>query len=142
MNNVAKLFLAFFLILGFFIFVWKIGLFDIIGGSTSSPDGTYETVSIEKIFEDFDNNAAAAEDKYVGNYFSITGKISEIDSSYIVIYPIGDFVTLNRVFCRIKSEEQRNIIKTMNKNDIVTVKGKITDIGELKRLLFKHYWNF
>lgn len=131
-NIVAKLFSAFLIILGL-LFVWsKIGLFDIIGGVTHSPDGTYKTVSIEELFKDIENNALAAEDKYKGQYVSITGVIGKIDSSHVVIYESNITAGLNRVFCRIKSDEQKKIIKTLNEYDVVTVKGKITDIGEIK----------
>ncbi len=135
MNNshsIGKFFLAFLIILGLFFVWWKMGVFDIIGGVKPSPDGTYKTVSIEELFKDIENNALAAEDKYKGQYVSITGVVGKVDSSYVVIFESDITAGLNRVFCRIKNDEQKNIIKTLNERDVVTVKGKITDIGEIK----------
>ena len=118
------------MILAFLFFIWKIGIFDIIGGGEPSPDGTYQTVSVTKLYEDIKNNKLAAEEKYKDNYFSITGQVNNIESDYIVIYEVNNTWS-NRVFCRIKSDEQKKLIKTLNKGDIVTVKGKITSIGEI-----------
>lgn len=132
-NNIGvKLILAFFIIAGLLFFWFKIGVFDIIGGGEPSPDGTYKTVSVGGLFKDIESNALVAEDKYKGQYVSITGVIGKIDSSYVVIYESDITAGLNRVFCRIKSDEQKNIIKTLKEFDVVTVKGKITDIGEIK----------
>ena len=135
MNNsssIGKIFLAILIILGL-LFVWnKMGVFDIIGGGEASPNGTYKPVSVKELFNAIENNALAAEDKYKGQYVSITGEIGDIKSDYVVIYEINDRLSLNRVFCRIKGNEQKNVIKTMNVGDIVTVKGKITDMGEIK----------
>ncbi len=132
MNSVGKIILAVLIILGLF-FVWsKMGIFDIIGGGEASPDGTYKTVSIEKLFMDIKNNALTAEDKYKGQYVSITGVVGKIDSSYVVIFQDDYTFGVERVFCRIKSNDQKNVIRTLNERDVVTVKGKITDIGEIK----------
>ena len=132
MNSIGRVFLAI-LIIGGLIFVWsKMGVFDIIGGGEASPDGTYKTVSVEELFNDIKNNSLAAEDKYKGQYVSITGVVGKIDSSYVVIYQDDYTFGVERVFCRIKGTEQKNIIKTLNERDVVTVKGKLTDIGEIK----------
>ncbi len=131
-NIIVKLFLAFILI-AVLLFVWsKLGIFDIIGGGEASPDGTYKTVSIDELFKDIENNSLAAEEKYKNQYVSITGVVGGIDSSCVVIFQDEYTIGLKRVFCRIKSNEQKNIIKTLNERDVVTVKGKITDMGEIK----------
>ena len=84
------------------------------------------------MFKDLENNSLAAKDKYEGRYVSITGELSKIDSSYVVVSQIDELAIFNRVFCRIKSNKQKDKIKKMNKGDIVTVKGKITEIGKIK----------
>lgn len=35
------------------------------------------------------------------------------------------------VTCRIKTDEQLEKVKTLSKGDTITVKGKVTDVGEL-----------
>ncbi len=132
-NNIGvKIILAIIIILGLLFAWWKLGLFDIIGGCDPSPDGKYYIVSIEEMFKDLENNSLAAKDKYEGRYVSITGELSKIDSSYVVVSQIDELAIFNRVFCRIKSNKQKDKIKKMNKGDIVTVKGKITEIGKIK----------
>lgn len=135
-NNIGvKLILAFFIIAGLLFFWSKIGFFDIIGNiigsGTPSPDGTYKAVTVDKLFEDLEANAVLAEDKYKGEYVAVTGKLGIIDTDYIGIFEINDEYSLDSVYCYFTNDEQKNAIKTMNKGDIITVKGKITNIKEI-----------
>ena len=133
-NMVVKLFLAIIIIAGLIFIWWKIGFFDIIGdmigSSKPSPDGTYTAVTVDKLFEDLEANALLAEDTYKGKYFAVTGKLGIIETDYIGILEINDEYSLDMVYCYFTDEEQKNVIKTMDKGDIITVKGKIKDIKE------------
>lgn len=135
-NNIgAKLILAFFIIAGLLFFWSKIGFFDIIGNvigsGTPSPDGTYKAVTVDKLFEDLEANALVAEDEYKGKYVAVTGKLGIIETDYIGILEVNDTYSLDSVYCYFTNDEQKNAVKTMNKGDIVTVKGKITNIKEI-----------
>lgn len=95
---------------------------------------TYTDVSIADMMNELENNAAAASDKYKDQYLSITGKLSNIDAqgSYISIVDPDDQFAFTGCQCFIKgNEEIANTVKTLSKGDIITVKGKITDVGEV-----------
>ena len=55
-----------------------------------------------------------------------------IDSSgqYISIYADGDFEIIG-VTCYIKNNDQKQKVMDMSIGDTVTLKGKITDVGEV-----------
>ena len=77
----------------------------------------YTEYSMTEIMNDLENNAAAANEKYKGH-------ISIKD-------PDADF-SLSDCKCNIKGNaEVADIVKTLSKGDIISVKGKITDVGEL-----------
>lgn len=134
-NIVVKLFLAILIIAGFCFFSWKIGAFDVIknivGSGIPSPDGTYKAVTVDKLYDDLDNNAVLAEDEYVGKYFAVTGQLGIIETNYIGILKVNNDYSLDTVYCYFTNDEQKNVIKTMNKGDIITVKGKITEIKKI-----------
>ena len=93
----------------------------------------YKKVSIDELDEALDNNAAAAKDTYNGQYLEVTGRLGVIDSDlkYISLYSTTnqfDFVGMN---CYIKNTEQKEIVKTLSKDDTIVVKGKITSVGEV-----------
>ena len=73
-----------------------------------------------------------ASDTYKDKYFAVTGRLSNIDSSgkYISLVDINDELSFNCIRCDIKSDEQLEKVKKMTTGDTVTVRGKITDVGE------------
>lgn len=93
----------------------------------------YTAVNIDELEEALKNNAAAAKDTYNGKYLAITGKLGTIDSDlkYIGLLSTTNNFDLTGVHCTIKNEEQKNIVKTLNKDDTIVVKGKITNVGEV-----------
>ena len=112
------------------------------GGSSSSSSTNsgnsskvieYTPVDIDTLEDALDNNAAAAKDTYNGKYFAITGKLSVIDSDlkYISIVSTTDEWDIIGVHCTIKNEKTKEVVKTLSKDQIITVKGKITDVGEV-----------
>lgn len=96
-------------------------------------DVEYVDVNIDTMEDDLDNNAASAQDKYLNNYYAITGKLSVIDSdlSYISITSFTDEWDILGVHCELKNDEVKNIVKTLSKGDSITVKGKISNMGEV-----------
>lgn len=86
------------------------------------------------MLDELEENALKAETKYQNKYIEVTGKIASFDSdgSYISIEPVNaDAWNFDRVTCDIKNESQRNFLLEKSKGDIVTIKGKVTSIGEI-----------
>ena len=92
----------------------------------------YEEISADQLSEDLESNAAAAKDKYDGNYYAISGKLGNIDSdgAYIDI-DTSDEWDFTNIQCYIQNDKQLDKVKNMSKGDAITVKGKVTDVGEL-----------
>ena len=93
----------------------------------------YITVSKDQLDEALENNAAAAKDTYNKKYVEVSGKLGTIDSdlSYISLMSSTDPWDFNGIHCSIKNNEQKNIVKTLSKDQEITIRGKITSVGEV-----------
>lgn len=93
----------------------------------------YVEVTTDELSDALEANAMNASDTYKGKYFAVTGRLSAIDSdgSYISLVDVNDEWSFNVITCYIKSDEQLEKVKSMTIDDTVTVKGKITDVGEV-----------
>ena len=96
------------------------------------PAIEYVEVTTDELSDALDANAMNASDTYKDKYFAVTGRLSNIDSSgkYISLVDINDELSFNCIQCNIKSDEQLEKVKKMTTGDTVTVRGKITDVGE------------
>lgn len=94
---------------------------------------TYTEYNLNAMVDELENNALKAEKKYNDQYIKVTGQITNIDSdgNYISIEPIGNDFSIYDMQCTIQTEEQQNFITQLNKGDTVTVKGHVTEIGEI-----------
>lgn len=95
---------------------------------------TYTEVGIAEMLDALEKNAAAAHDQYIDQYVAVTGRLSNIDAqgSYISIDNPDDTFSFMSCQCYIKGKQEiSDIVKTLSKGDIITVKGKITDVGEV-----------
>ena len=90
-------------------------------------------VSKDDLDEALENNAAAAKDTYYKKYVEISGKLGTIDSDlkYISLMSSTDEWDFLGIHCSIKNEEQKNIVKTLTKDQEITIRGKVTDVGEV-----------
>lgn len=93
----------------------------------------YTAVTVDQMTDALNNNPAAASDEYKDKYFAVTGKLSTIDSSgkYISLSDINDEWDFTGITCYIKNDEQLNAVKQMTMGQEVTVRGKVTDVGEV-----------
>lgn len=93
----------------------------------------YMNVDLDDIEVERENNAAAAKAKYKGKYIAVKGRLGSIDSDlqYISILSINDEWDFIGIHCTIKKSSTREVVKTLSKNQTITVKGKITDVGEV-----------
>lgn len=93
----------------------------------------YTAYSVDEMMDDLNNNALKASDKYEGKYVEITGNLDVIDSNgdYIAVLPEHDDWAITGVHCSIKNDKQLDKVKEMSIGEKITVKGKITDVGEV-----------
>lgn len=87
------------------------------------------------MLDDLESNALKAENTYKNQYIQFTGYLDQIDSSgaYITVKALdaGEWDILDCIECGIETEEQKNAIMEMNSGDKVTVKGKVTMVGDI-----------
>jgi hypothetical protein len=93
----------------------------------------YTVYTVSELVKDLEANALNAENKYNNKYVEITGKLSVIDSKgkYISLSPSDELISFVSVQCYIKNDEQKSKVATLSTGDTVTLKGKITSIGEV-----------
>lgn len=94
---------------------------------------SYTPYSVSQMMDDLDNNALNAETTYKDKYVEITGVLSNIDSSgkYISLRPEDDEYAIIDFQCFIKSDEQKSQVAAMSKGQSVTLRGKVTSVGEV-----------
>lgn len=95
--------------------------------------GNYEEITADELIDALEENAAAAKDKYVDRSFAITGKVSNIDNDcdYIDLEPTNDDFTLYFIQCYTTTEDQKAAVKQLKNGQTLTVKGTISDVGEV-----------
>lgn len=93
----------------------------------------YTPCKVDEMMDMLEENALKAEKTYQDQHLEITGRLSVIDSdgSYISLYPLNDEWAFTGVQCFIQDDEQLNQVLEMKIGDTVTVKGQITNIGEV-----------
>ncbi len=93
----------------------------------------YTSYTVDELVSDLDSNAMNASEKYKNQYIEITGRLSNIDSDgkYISLRPENDSFSFVSVTCYIKSDEQKDVIKTKTMDDTITLRGKCKDVGEV-----------
>ena len=93
----------------------------------------YVEISVDDLMEKLNNNAAVAKEEYKGKYVELKGRLNVVDADlkYIGVYSINNKFDMKGVHCTIKNNEQKEVVKTLSVGDTITVKGKITDVGEI-----------
>ena len=109
-----------------------------VESNSTSSKSTQEKIEYIKVTrddmrEELKSNAAAAKEKYINKYVEVSGKLGTIDSDlkYISLVSSTDDWDIAGMMCYIKSDEQKNIVKSLTKDQEIIVKGKITDVGEV-----------
>lgn len=92
----------------------------------------YTTYTVDDLMAQLSDNALKASDAHKGENVRITGKLGTIDSSgkYISLLPDTDFAFVG-VTCYIKNDETKAKVADLSKDSMVTLTGKITDVGEV-----------
>lgn len=93
----------------------------------------YETVDIQDLLDELDANALRAKQTYNGKYIEFSGKLTNIDSSgdYISVSPSNDEWSFDTIHCSVTDKSQLDVISRMNIDDTVTIRGEVTDVGEV-----------
>lgn len=114
------------------LIVLIIGIVFLGGGEEDLSNVEYKSYTVDKMMEDLDENAVTASEKYNDQYVEITGKLNSIDSdgTYIDLLPVNDEWAFIGAMCYIQDDEQLETVKNMAIGDTVTIKGKVTDVGE------------
>lgn len=99
----------------------------------TEPSKTYIVCTVSQLVAELEANAMNAKEKYEGEYVEVTGRVDVIDASgsYICLYPEDDEWAFTSVQCFVKNKAQKEFIRSISKGDIVTVRGKITSVGEI-----------
>lgn len=94
---------------------------------------TYTTYDIGTMLNELESNALKAADTYTDQYVQISGKLSAIDSAgaYISIANPNDEWGFQTIHCTVTDDSQKSVIASLNSGDVITVKGKITDVGDI-----------
>lgn len=101
--------------------------------ATEEVEVEYTAYDVSELNADLEANAVNAADKYSDQYVAVTGKLESIDSdgSYISLTDPNDEWDLVGVTCYITNDSQLEKIKKLSTGDVITVKGQITDVGEV-----------
>lgn len=101
--------------------------------ASSEETVTYTAYTVDEMMDDLNTNAMNASDKYKNQYIEITGKLQSIDSDgkYISVLPENEEFAIIGVSCYIKSDEQKDVIKTKTMGDTITLRGKCTSVGDV-----------
>ena len=92
----------------------------------------YTAITVEQLDNDLKDNALKAADTYNDQYLEITGRLSNIDASgkYINLSN-DDALDVYGVQCYVKSDEQKQKVMDMKKDEHYTIRVKIKDVGEV-----------
>ena len=94
---------------------------------------TYTSYTVKQLVDDLNNNALKAEQTYQNQYVELTGRLSVIDSdgAYISLWSTGSDFSFYSVLCYMQNDAQVEQVMDMAVGDTITVRGQITDIGEV-----------
>ena len=106
-----------------------------LGGSNpeSNKPIEYRTVEVDTLESDLEKNPANAKETYKDQYIEITGRVGVIDADlqYIgIMSPTNEFDFIG-IQCYIQNDETKEVVKQISTDQTVTVKGKVTGVGEV-----------
>lgn len=101
--------------------------------SSSEEKVEYTSYSAQELVDDLKANSLNASDKYKDQYVEVTGVLSTVDSSgkYISISASTEDYSFVNIACYINDDAQKEEIKKLSTGDELTIKGKVTDVGEV-----------
>jgi len=96
------------------------------------PEIEYAPYTVKQLLDDLSKNAMKAEQTYQDQYVELTGELSTIDSDgrYVSLIPQGTW-GFSSVMCYLQNDEQKAVVLGLKKGGTVTIRGQVTDIGEV-----------
>lgn len=93
----------------------------------------YDVHTVGELVDALKDNPLKAKETYKDTYVEITGKLSNIDASgdYLDLNPIDLDYCFTNVQCYIKDDDVKGKVMDMSIGDTVTLRGQITDVGEI-----------
>lgn len=112
-----------------------LGILSSLGGGDDEKEPEtieYMQTEIQSMYDEIDANPAAASEKYKDQYIEFSGSMDVIDSDlkYIGVMPT-DGIHIISVHCTLTDDAQKDFVKSATRGDIVTVRGKCTEVGEI-----------
>ena len=100
--------------------------------TTAVQNIEYMECTVDEMMKLLNENALKAKNTYDKKYVAVTGRLSNIDSngSYINLLPDDQWAFIG-VQCYIKDKAQLEAVAELTVGDKITVKGKISDVGEV-----------
>lgn len=106
----------------------------------------YLEVTVDELTDALANDIDSAKSAYLNQYVSVSGRFAVINlyedlrveglnKDTLYLSDIDDYSNPPWVICYMQTDEQREKFKQFAENDIVTVKGRITDIDEFSYTL-------
>lgn len=106
---------------------------DISTPKEQTKSGEYKAVSADDLLKVLDENAMKAKE-YEGQNLAVKGKLLTIDSdgAFITLDAVNDdTMRFSSISCNIKTDKQKEKIKTLASGNEITVKGKMISVGEV-----------
>lgn len=97
-----------------------------VSGNSDEDTTPVLTVSADEIISDYKNNEVTADEKYKDKYITVNEcTITNISDGSFYVEAKDEDLWLDQMYVRY-SDDQKEIVKDLKENDIVTVSGKIT----------------
>ena len=92
---------------------------------------TYTTIDMNTLMNDLESNPASAKNKYEDQYFEVTGYVDVIDADgkYFSIRDDNEYSIINLQVS--VDKEDKDFINNLQIGEQITIKVKITDVGEV-----------
>ncbi len=96
------------------------------------PSIQFTPITVAKLVDEIETNAMRAKETYEGTFVEITGRVENIDSSGrdFYLYNSSDRWALIGVECNTLTDEQKEYLMNLSTDDIITVRGKLTNVTE------------
>lgn len=102
--------------------------------SEEEAPAEYMQATVETMLSDLSQNEMRAQKKYGGKYMEVTGTLGSMDSEGEYFSLDDNSFSILSIHCKIPKNKREKItdkLINMEKGDMIVVKGKITDMGEI-----------
>jgi hypothetical protein len=93
----------------------------------------YDITTVDSMIDILKSNALKAKKTFQNKNIEVTGQLANIDSDgdYFTLFPLVDEFNLVGIHCSVTNEEQLDKLMRFDKNQCITIRGQITDVGEV-----------